>query len=83
MKKIIVFWVFLMIFIMGCDKEIIEVEEIELDERCEWDTGRCTGFQVGWYFDSRTNRCTYFENKACTSPPFDAKQECEIVCLSS
>lgn len=36
----------------------------------------CQMYVKGYYYDKKTNKCTYYEGSACNQPPFKKVSEC-------
>jgi len=51
------------------------------DRRCYWDPGPCLALVMpGYYYDSQTQECRYYEGSGCSSPTFETLEECQRVC---
>lgn len=42
----------------------------------------CQMYVKGYYYNTKTNTCTYYEGSACNQPPFQKLEEC-IACECS
>jgi len=36
----------------------------------------CQMYVKGYYYNSSTNQCTYYEGSACNQPPFQKRADC-------
>jgi hypothetical protein len=80
MKYIKAILLLLIVFVVGCDA-VSEAEPVELDERCNWEPGRCLSQGKGYRYSSYSQQCVYYDNDACTDAPFETMEECEEICM--